>query len=629
MSQPESLTTASKQAEAPTEVAESMRPQSAASERERDLLEEIARLTAENSRLGARASQLEDKNAKLEKEKAQAERDKSRAERDRSRIEKEKSDLKQKLEQKTQENKRLNKEIQTLKAKAIDLEKANKSLTTMVEDYKAQKRTNCLNSHKRPSSCYKPSRQEPNQSAPTNPQQDISTETEQTKDQDNVSKPAQEKVLNTKSLREPSGKPAGKQEGAPGSGMSIDWSAPRVIISCTPEKCQKCPNAAACKEKETVAYRAYVVNAEVVKNLWEYNVISRVCPLNGSRELFGKLPPHIKGTKQFGEFFSVLAVSLYTMFNVSFDKIHKFISGLTGEKCSTGWVWNQVQKYGDAPTTEAFMQETMNRMLDAHAVNCDETGFRCDMMNMWVHSVSTAWATYQRASRKRGQEGMVEAGFLSQYTNTTVHDCWKSYWVFSGITHALCNVHVIRELRWAYENGPGGANSQDWALELAIFLLMLNDLRKELLAKGEKSFAAEDIKGFRDNFLRLVEEGKAKNPKTEESKKSKASRKVRALLKRLGELVDDFLRFVSDFEVPFSNNGAEQSVRGLKTRISVSGCLRTRAGLDRFLRLFSFASTAIKQGVDWMRAFTLLIRGLPEDILPKEGLVPDWAKASP
>ena len=146
-------------------------------------------------------------------------------------------------------------------------------------------------------------------------------------------------------------------------------------------------------------------------------------------------------------------------------------------------------------------------------------------------------------------------------------------------TNALCNQHVCRELLWACEHGHGHEEErQNWALELICFLRSLNSMRKEALGMGGKSFRRKTIDNFRDRFDELVEEGLAANQATGELKGSATLRKIRALLGRLSRRKDDFLRFLEDFDVPFTSSEAERDLRSHKGRMAISGCFRTFGG---------------------------------------------------
>ncbi|MDD2601239.1 MAG: transposase, partial [Kiritimatiellae bacterium] len=58
---------------------------------------------------------------------------------------------------------------------------------------------------------------------------------------------------------------------------------------------------------------------------------------------------------------------------------------------------------------------------------------------------------------RRGREAMDAAGILAYYRGCAVHDFWKSYFDYD-CNHGLCNIHLIRELTFLWEeqnkNGP-------------------------------------------------------------------------------------------------------------------------------------------------------------------------------
>ena len=81
------------------------------------------------------------------------------------------------------------------------------------------------------------------------------------------------------------------------------------------------------------------------------------------------------------------------------------------------------------------------------------------------------------------------------------------------------------------------------------------------------------------------------------------------LLRRLREHRDDVLRFLSDPEVPFTNNIAEQAVRMPKVKQKISGCFRTFDGAAAFCTIRSYLETLRKQGVDLLHALIQSFQG--------------------
>lgn len=90
-------------------------------------------------------------------------------------------------------------------------------------------------------------------------------------------------------------------------------------------------------------------------------------------------------------------------------------------------------------------------------------------------------------------------------------------------------------------------------------------------------------------------------PNLERSRQSRGRLKRRPgfnLLIRFKILKDDVLRFLVDFDVPFTNNLAERDIRMTKVKMKISGAFRTLEGARHFACLRSILSTARKQGYD-------------------------------
>lgn len=247
-------------------------------------------------------------------------------------------------------------------------------------------------------------------------------------------------------------------------------------------------------------------------------------------------------------------------------------------------------------------------------VNCDETGLRVAGKLYWAHNVSTDKYTMQAVDEKRGEEAMRRIGFLPRYTGIVVHDGLSSYWKFQ-VGHGLCNAHILRELKGIEDN----YSEQGWAKELSAALIRMKKARERAIAAGKEALSKASVCRYRRIFLRIIGLGIAENPLQEKKpgQRGRAGRSVpRRLADRLWSHVDEFLRFLSDWRVPFDNNQAERDLRPLKTKIKVSGCFRTARGAEAFGRIQSFLSTAKKQGTNVFEAIRYALSGMPLLAIP-------------
>ncbi len=83
------------------------------------------------------------------------------------------------------------------------------------------------------------------------------------------------------------------------------------------------------------------------------------------------------------------------------------------------------------------------------------------------------------------------------------------------------------------------------------------------------------------------------------------------LIRRLQEKREQVLRFMTDFRVPFDNNGSERDIRMLKLQQKIGGCFRTPEGAAAFCRIRSYLSTARKQGHSTLTALQHAFAGKP------------------
>lgn len=93
---------------------------------------------------------------------------------------------------------------------------------------------------------------------------------------------------------------------------------------------------------------------------------------------------------------------------------------------------------------------------------------------------------------------------------------------------------------------------------------------------------------------------------------------ARNLIDRLLQHQGAYLRFLTDFRVPFDNNLAERDLRMSKLQQKISGCFRTPRGTDLFCRIRGYISTLRKQGYEILPALLSLWSDTPFIPVPAE-----------
>ena len=435
----------------------------------------------------------------------------------------------------------------------------------------------------------------------------------------NSSKPPSSDGFNKpapKSLRQKSGKKQGGQKGHPGSHMSIPHE-PDEYNKHLPKKCLSCPHLNECimsGKVFTCGEKRYEVNAVITTKVTEHQSIQVTsCPCTGET-LSGEFPEGIRAYVQYGDSVSVLAGLLSTYGAVSAMRIHVLLGSLLGVSLSTGTITSMVSKC--AKKVGSTLETIKSMLIGATVANFDETGTDVNGKTIWVHNSSTPELTYQTINAKRGQSGMEGNGVLTAFEGVAVHDCWSPYWKYrNGITHAVCNAHLLRELTGVEQYSPDHA----WVPGFKSLLRSMKKARDKAVAKGKTELSYYYLHKFDIEYDRLMKMADEECPLPPDPPKKKKGRKKkgkeRSLIERLMALKASVCLFVRDFNVPFDNNQAERDVRNVKSKTKVSGCFRTESGAQNYLDIMSYISTGRKHGISAYEALTAAFAGNAEIVL--------------
>jgi len=112
---------------------------------------------------------------------------------------------------------------------------------------------------------------------------------------------------------------------------------------------------------------------------------------------------------------------------------------------------------------------------------------------------------------------------------------------------------------------------------------------------GATGLLNSELKGYRKDWFRILENATLELKSLEDAGRQK---ELTALINRLSDYHKEYLAFMYDFSMPFSNNQAERDLRMLKLKQKISGCFRSKDFADSFLRVRGFISTMYKQGLN-------------------------------
>jgi len=132
-------------------------------------------------------------------------------------------------------------------------------------------------------------------------------------------------------------------------------------------------------------------------------------------------------------------------------------------------------------------------------------------------------------------------------------------------------------------------------------------------AAGHTKLPPRRLASFGKGYDALVALGKQLNPPPPRTGKRgrPALDPAGSLLARLETHRAHVLRFATDFAVPFDNSQAERDVRMVKLQQKISGGWRSDTGAHAFLDVWSYLSTARKNGQSAMTVLRDLFNGQP------------------
>lgn len=346
-----------------------------------------------------------------------------------------------------------------------------------------------------------------------------------------------------------------------------------------------------------------VVDIDISRIVTEYQA-QRLINDKGQR-FVAPFPKSVTKAVQYGNGIKAHAVYLSQYQLLPYRRIQEYFADQLQIPVSEGSIYNfNKQAYEQLAEFDAISQD---RLVISACLHADETGININGKGHWLHSASNAKWTHFFPHRKRGIEAMDAINILPGFRGVLCHDHWKPYYRLNCL-HALCNAHHIRELNRAWEQ-----DKQAWALEMKQLLEKINkavnDAGGVLLDK--------DAEQWKIAYRVLLKKAEIECPppdKPPEAKRGRIKRsKARNLLERLINFEEDVLRFMTNANVPFTNNAAENVIRMTKVHQKISGCFRSIEGAEMFCRIRGYLSTCRKQGMSATQAMELVFEGkLPE-----------------
>ena len=397
--------------------------------------------------------------------------------------------------------------------------------------------------------------------------------------------PSTDKPWKPQSERVKTGRPSGGQPGHIGKTLEMSAHPDTVIVLPVTGQCACGQAWDEVPVQDRLARQVHDL-PETRLHVTEFQAEVKICPHCTARQQ-APFPASVPGQVQYGPHVHALTTLLNVVHFIPLARTAEIISTLYGSAPSDGTISLNLNVASER--LKGFEAQVKVALLAEPVLYADETGSKVNGKLQWLHILTCASYTLYGHHRSRGYDALVAMGVLPDYRGTLMHDAWRTY-LSLPMDHALCNAHLLRELRGLHEYFQ-----QEWAGELRGALQMVYHQRKT------KSLTADGIAAFQTHFDRLITAGLDANPAQErvagQRGRVKQSR-ARNVALRCQRYKREMLRFLDDDRMPFDNNLAEQGIRMMCGKRKISGGFRSELGGEVFCRIRSYVATLHKQGMN-------------------------------
>jgi transposase len=428
-------------------------------------------------------------------------------------------------------------------------------------------------------------------------------------DSSNSSKPPSTDNKLTKSKAEPkspSKRKRGGQHGHKGKRLKM-VSHPDHIKVLSPSHCSHCGESLKDRGSVKIEKRQVFDLSEIQMEVTEYQAHTLVC--EGCETVNkGLFPKSINASVQYGDKLKSTIGYLHSYQMIPYERIIEMIENLTSHTMATGSIYNFLNSHYDA--LDHFETELKQVLLKENVVHSDETGVNVKGTLHWIHVASSSAMTYYMLHPQRGRVAMDDMEIIPNYGGCLVHDHWTPYNQYSNCEHSYCNAHLLRELKGITEK-----DNFAWSKEMYALLSTMNQVVHQAKEDYKDHLSSKQIKKFTEQYEEIIQSAQHCYPPPDPTLKPKRGRpkqdKGKNLLDRFSKYQDETLRFLSDFQVPFTNNQAERDLRMIKVKEKVSGSFASFRGGEIFARIRSYISTLKKNNLPVLHGLRDALNGNP------------------
>jgi transposase len=326
----------------------------------------------------------------------------------------------------------------------------------------------------------------------------------------------------------------------------------------------------------------------IVPHVTRVTLHGGVCPCCAAR-FKAPAPADMSAGSPFGP--NLKAFVLYLRFtqNIALERLARLLSDVLGLKISEGALVNILKA-----AQEPFARQTAfirARLAAGPAIESDETGMRVGKKNwqLWVfHHGDDAVFVADPSRAKR----VVEDFLGDARPDYWVSDRYGGQMGFAAKEHQFCLAHLIRDVQYAIDEGDD---------------VLAPDLR-HLLARAcrigarRDELAAATLKAYAAKLDNRLGELLARQPT------ANAGIKLQRMIRRVRS---NLFVFVTNRDIPPTNNGSERALRPAVTFRKVTNGFRSEWGAKLYANIRSVIETARRRSLGALNAIRITLDGAP------------------
>jgi transposase len=326
------------------------------------------------------------------------------------------------------------------------------------------------------------------------------------------------------------------------------------------------------------------------------------------------------GTVSYGPNLNGAAVVLGSAGNVPVERTAMLIHALLGVEVSAGFVARAAERLADTLATAGF-DEAMKAALRGEDVLCgdespvnvlendlDDTG---EQVAGAPHAVTLrtpdARLIWYAGMSSRTKDSIADLDVLDGWHGYLVRDDYAGWHQFdphlAGVQQ--CCAHIIRHCKGVLELHR---DWQKWAGQVITVLRATAKAVDQARAAGAGQVAPELLENLRARYDKAVAWGITTNRHRDWHK---GNHPGYTLAQRLTDKADQVWLFAKNLTVPWTNNAAEQALRGPKRHQAVSGYWHSTNTLRADLRVRSYLASARGHGIRAIDAIHTALTGRP------------------